>query len=345
MITNDQRRRQAALDLWAKDRLEHSDGALEEVSKMRAVGRAIANFALTTLYGGVAGAIGATTVYPIDLVKTRMQNQRTTRDGGVRLYANSLDCFKKIIRNEGAIGLYRGLMPQLVGVAPEKAIKLVTNEYLRNLFEDPTTKEMYFPLEILAGGCAGASQVIATNPLEIVKIRLQIQGEIARETGAAPKKATAIIRELGFSGLYKGSSACFLRDIPFSAIYFPLYATLKERFRHPEEAETRPAYLLLAGTAAGVVAAGIVTPFDVIKTRLQVETRKGQDTYSGIADCFRKVYAKEGPSAFFKGCAMRMCRSGPQFGVTLLVRCYLCFQFVLCSRFNNLPISISLIEF
>lgn len=72
------------------------------------------------------------------------------------------------------------------------------------------------PLEILAGGSAGGAQVLFTNPLEIIKIRLQVQGQVALHTGAAPKSAVQIIRELGFSGLYKGAGACLLRDIPFS---------------------------------------------------------------------------------------------------------------------------------
>jgi Mitochondrial carrier protein len=43
------------------------------------------------------------------------------------LYKNSLDCFRQTFRNEGFKGLYRGLLPQLVGVAPEKAIKLTVS--------------------------------------------------------------------------------------------------------------------------------------------------------------------------------------------------------------------------
>lgn len=57
---------------------------------------------------------------------------------------------------------------------------------------------------------------------------------------------------------------------------------------------------------------------DVIKTRLQVEARSGQVTYSGLLDCFSKILTLEGPSAFFKGVMPRVFRSGPQFGVTLL---------------------------
>ena len=66
-------------------------------------------------------------MYPIDLVKTRLQNQRTGSYVGELMYKNSLDCFKKVIRYEGFFGLYRGLVPQLVGVAPEKAIKLTVS--------------------------------------------------------------------------------------------------------------------------------------------------------------------------------------------------------------------------
>ncbi len=63
--------------------------------------------------------------------------------------------------------------------------------------------------------------MVFTNPLEIVKIRLQVAGEIAH----GPKVSVfSVLKELGFFGLYKGSRACFLRDIPFSAIYFPVYA-------------------------------------------------------------------------------------------------------------------------
>lgn len=63
--------------------------------------------------GSVAGAFGATIVYPIDLVKTRMQNQRSKVVGEL-MYKNSLDCAKKVIRNEGFRGLYSGLGPQLI---------------------------------------------------------------------------------------------------------------------------------------------------------------------------------------------------------------------------------------
>ncbi|XP_013109465.1 calcium-binding mitochondrial carrier protein Aralar1 isoform X2 [Stomoxys calcitrans] len=263
--------------------------------------------------GSLAGAVGATVVYPIDLVKTRMQNQRTGSFIGEVAYRNSFDCFKKVIRHEGVLGLYRGLLPQLMGVAPEKAIKLTVNDLVRDKFTD---KQGVIPLwcEVLAGACAGGSQVVFTNPLEIVKIRLQVAGEIA---GGGKVRALSVVRELGLFGLYKGARACLLRDVPFSAIYFPTYAHTKAMFAD-EDGYNHPLTLLAAGAIAGVPAASLVTPADVIKTRLQVVARTGQTTYSGVWDATKKIMAEEGPRAFWKGTAARVFRSSPQFGVTLV---------------------------
>uniref|UniRef100_A0A8C9YGB3 Solute carrier family 25 member 13 n=1 Tax=Sander lucioperca TaxID=283035 RepID=A0A8C9YGB3_SANLU len=264
--------------------------------------------------GSVAGAVGATAVYPIDLVKTRMQNQRGSGSlVGELMYKNSFDCFKKVVRYEGVFGLYRGLVPQLLGVAPEKAIKLTVNDFVRGKTRQ---NDGTVPLaaEILAGGCAGGSQVIFTNPVEIVKIRLQVAGEI---TTGPRVSALSVIRELGFFGLYKGSKACFLRDIPFSAIYFPCYAHIKAHLTE-EDGRIGPAKMLFAGALAGMPAASLVTPADVIKTRLQVAARAGQTTYSGLVDCFWKILREEGPRAFWKGSGARVFRSSPQFGVTLV---------------------------
>jgi solute carrier family 25 aspartate/glutamate transporter 12/13 len=280
----------------------------------RGVGMAILESAYRFSLGAFAGACGATAVYPIDLVKTRMQNQRTGSYIGELMYSNSIDCFKKVLRHEGFSGLYRGLVPQLMGVAPEKAIKLTMNDLARDKLKTANGGHLSLPLEMVAGACGGGSQVMFTNPLEIVKIRLQVAGELA---AGSKVSAMGVVRELGFFGLYKGSRACFMRDIPFSAIYFPAYAHLKPAFAD-ENGYNSPLSLLTAGAIAGMPAASLVTPADVIKTRLQVVARAGQTSYTGVLDATRKIYAEEGFKAFWKGSIARMCRSSPQFGVTLV---------------------------
>ena len=85
----------------------------ESEKKKHGFGWEVIESAYAFTLGAIAGAVGATAVYPIDLVKTRMQNQRSKVVGEL-LYKNSIDCFKKVIKNEGFSGLYRGLGPQLV---------------------------------------------------------------------------------------------------------------------------------------------------------------------------------------------------------------------------------------
>lgn len=75
---------------------------------------------------------------------------------------------------------------------------------------------------------------------------------------------------------------------------------------------------MICGVSPGMPAASLVTPADVIKTRLQVAARAGQTTYSGVIDCFRKILQEEGHRALWKGAGARVFRSSPQFGVTLV---------------------------
>merc|ERR1712065_9983 len=86
-----------------------------------------------------------------------------------------------------------------------------------------------------AGGMAGFTQCIATNPMEIVKIRMQVQGTLPADV---PRKTTMeVVKELGIRGLYKGSAVTLMRDVPFSLIFFPSYAVLKDKlhvYKNPD---------------------------------------------------------------------------------------------------------------
>ena len=127
-----------------------------------------------------------------------------------------------------------------------------------------------------------------------------------------------IVKNLGLVGLYKGATACLLRDVPFSAIYFPTYNHLKrDLFGEGPNKKLGVVQLLTAGAIAGMPAAYLTTPCDVIKTRLQVEARKGETKYTSLRHCARTVFAEEGFRAFFKGGPARILRSSPQFGFTL----------------------------
>ena len=286
----------------------------------------ILNFTTQFLLASVAGGIGIFTVYPLDLVKTRMMNQRIGPDGK-RMYLQSFDCLIKTFQYEGFFGLYRGLLPPLLAVGPEKQIKFTVNDMLKSIYSrDRGGSEFKWFMEIVSGGCAGACQLLVTNPLEITKIRMQLQGETRRlveSRGFSPPKPMSfseVAADLGLSGLYKGAAACLLRDIPFGAIYFPAYAVCKEYLVNQQgsSGSASASNILLAGTLAGIPATFLTTPADVVKTRLQVVPRPGEVSYNGIGDCIKNIYRMEGPTAFFKGSLFRVCRIAPQFGISLL---------------------------
>ncbi|UOH80245.1 hypothetical protein LQV05_002896 [Cryptococcus neoformans] len=277
------------------------------------------------IQGGIAGGLGAYAVYPIDLVKTRLQNQRSTVVGEV-LYRNAFDCIKKVYTNEGGVrAFYRGVLPQLVGVAPEKAIKLTVNELVRKKATDPETGRIPLLMEIVAGGSAGGCQVVVTNPLEIIKIRLQMAGEITRAEGgtAVPRGALHVIKQLGLIGLYKGATACFARDIPFSMIYFTAYAHLKKDvFREGYHGKVLSfGELLLAAGIAGMPAAYMwVYTQSHDFGRANQGHMKDNSSRRRIIDGLSKISREEGLRALFKGGLARVIRSSPQFAVTLA--CY-----------------------
>ena len=255
------------------------------------------NFAL----GGYAGSIGAFCVFPIDMVKTRMQNQINMKQ---KLYNNSFDCFKKIVRSEGIRGLYRGCLPNVVCVFPEKALKITINNFFIDKFKD-NNNNVEFPLRLLAGGLGGAGQVIVTNPMEIIKIQMQMNSL----TKLNNNSIFNVVRSLGLKNLYKGSSSCLMRDIPFSFIYFPLYDYLKSE---------KNLNNYFSGMVAGGTSAFTTTPLDVVKTRIQT-TRVDDVKYKNLIDCFSKIYKNEGITAFYKGSGVRTLRSSIQFGITFAV--------------------------
>ncbi|CDF32872.1 unnamed protein product [Chondrus crispus] len=309
------------------------------------------NLISNVLFGGVAGVIGQTCVFPLYTIKTNLHLYPGR-------YQSILHCARKIIQHESIRGLYKGLPPALTGVFPEKAIKLSVNDYLTALLvrKDGTIS---IPNSMLAGAGAGFCQVVATNPMEMMMINMQSAASRGRAVNTLQ-----MIRQLGLAGLYKGTPATLFRDIPFSIVFFSMNAALRQRLTD-SDGRLPIAKVFLAGIAAGSTAATLSTPMDVIKTRLQasagdatnVATSKPTSTpgladamrpsqakvptttatsrefsssartaaaggadkmrYTGIAHCARHIYATEGARGFFAGVGPRILIISPLFGITL----------------------------
>ncbi|KAJ3597187.1 hypothetical protein NHX12_003587 [Muraenolepis orangiensis] len=276
--------------------------------------------------GGVAGLVGVTCVFPIDLAKTRLQNQQ-----GPPVYKGMLDCLAKTVKSEGYFGCYRGAAVNLTLVTPEKAIKLAAND----VFRQKLTKDGKLPLwgEMLAGCGAGTCQVVVTTPMEMLKIQLQDAGRLAAQRplttpaqAGAPGPAPSPVQPPCRTSATRITLDLLKTrgDVPFSMIYFPLFANLNAL--GPRGAgqgcqgggNERAPFLqsFLSGCVAGSVAAVAVTPMDVIKTRLQtLQKGEGEDSYKGVLDCIKRIISREGPSAFLKGATCRALVIAPLFGI------------------------------
>lgn len=287
--------------------------------------------------GGLAGIVGCTIVYPLDLAKTRLMNQRTafasaaasasSTASGSAHYRGVADCLRKTIKHDGIRGLYRGLPANVVGITPEKAIKLSVNDYIRLVMRvEEQEARGVFPIipEMFAAVTAAVCQVVATNPMEMVKIQCQV------ESGPTRKSAFAVAKDLGLRGLFQNSGATLLRDIPFTCMYFPLYAYFRMKTKQMRNKQSlNLGERLITATLAGTFAAGLTTPLDVVKTRLQAESKHSKagnsspvgavPKYSGILDCFAKTVRNEGWNALWKGWAPRVGIIAPLFGITMTV--------------------------
>lgn len=281
--------------------------------------------------GGVAGIVGVTCVFPIDLVKTRLQNQQA----GSRMYSSFVDCAKKSYSAEGFFGMYRGSGVNLLLITPEKAIKLVGNDFFRYYLK-PEGAPLTPIREMLAGAGAGTCQIIITTPMELLKIQLQDAGRTASVTSVEPGAAGSVsapprlsatqlamnlLREKGIFGLYRGMTATFFRDVTFSAMYFPLFANFNLMGPRRQGSSEAVAYWsFLSGCTAATIAAFTVTPLDVVKTRLQtIKHGKGETQFSGVGDCFTKTLRNEGVVALFKGAGCRVMVMAPLFGIAQMV--------------------------
>lgn len=191
------------------------------------------------------------------------------------------------------------------GIIPEKAIKLAVNDYCRESFGAKLNVHPdKLPLQygMAAGATAGFCQVIATNPMEIVKIQLQLAGSTGQKLSARH-----VVETLGLKGMYKGTLATLARDVPFSILFFSMVSALKNMASPSDGSPVPLSATFGSGIVAGAVAAAAVTPMDVVKTRLQVIPKPGDRIYLGQIDCYRLYFTVYTIDLFCKTKGLLLC--------------------------------------
>ncbi|KAL4419421.1 hypothetical protein ABPG77_006348 [Micractinium sp. CCAP 211/92] len=272
--------------------------------------------------GGIAGAITATVVCPLDVLKTRLQVQGKA---GAAMYKGVGGGLSKIMREEGMRGLYRGLTPTLVALLPNWAVYFTAYERLKTAIGSRVAPQWSSSaaVHMAAAAGAGAATMLITNPLWVIKTRLQTQNMGIR-MGASGNPAlyrgtidalVRIAREEGVVGLYSGLGPSLL-GVMHVVIQFPLYESLKAHFaqRHPDGGDKLNMYeLILASATSKMVASTATYPHEVVRSRMHIA---GTGAFTGFARTCRQILAEDGIPGFYRGCVTNLLRTTPAAAVT-----------------------------
>eukprot|EP01025_Chloroclados_australasicus_P018447 TRINITY_DN19691_c0_g1_i1.p2 TRINITY_DN19691_c0_g1~~TRINITY_DN19691_c0_g1_i1.p2 ORF type:complete len:280 (-),score=11.39 TRINITY_DN19691_c0_g1_i1:143-982(-) len=245
--------------------------------------------------GGIAGGLGVLVGQPLDTIRVRIQQANVCNYG-----SSVIGCYIQTVRKEGFFGLYRGITYPLATIAFQNAIVFQSRGFgARFLYDDNYSN---VAVESLAGMFAGVMQVGVMCPIEVLKIRLQVQKELpgSRDYLGAVPMFFHILKNQGVKGFYNGFTITAIRDVPSFGVYFAVYEALKSRIN-----ATNLFNLLMAGGIAGVISWAVIYPFDVVKSRMQSGMYSQQLTWQ---QCMVDCYKKEGMKALVRGigaCSVR----------------------------------------
>lgn len=271
--------------------------------------------------GAVAGISEILVMYPLDVVKTRMQLQVGKASGAAaqEQYSGVVDCIKKIIQKEGASRLYKGISSPVLMEAPKRATKFACNDefqrFYKTLFGVPALTQ---PLSILSGASAGLCEAFVVVPFELVKIRLQDSKSSYKGPVDVVKQ---IIAKEGVLAMYNGLESTMWRHAVWNSGYFGIIFQVRGMLAKPKSKAQKTTNDLIAGTIGGTLGSLLSTPFDVVKSRIQ--------NTAVVAGAVRKynwswpslfiVYREEGFRALYKGFVPKVLRLGPGGGILLVV--------------------------
>eukprot|EP01117_Protostelium_nocturnum_P014036 TRINITY_DN5303_c0_g1_i1.p1 TRINITY_DN5303_c0_g1~~TRINITY_DN5303_c0_g1_i1.p1 ORF type:complete len:188 (-),score=51.59 TRINITY_DN5303_c0_g1_i1:288-851(-) len=175
------------------------------------------------LAGAVGGAVQCLLGHPLDTVKIRMQTQSAQHPK----YSNTLNCFSKIIREEGFMALYRGIQSPLFGLTFFSALQFFSYATCKKVVRELTGGgDEPFTLTqcVIAGYLSGSIECLYSTPIDLLKIQLQSNNQYKGFFDCA----RVIAKKRGvFPGYYQGFKAMLLRDGPGSALYFGSYGEIQ----------------------------------------------------------------------------------------------------------------------
>ncbi|XP_052375100.1 probable mitochondrial glutathione transporter SLC25A39 isoform X2 [Oncorhynchus keta] len=300
------------------------------------------------LASGTGALLTSVFVTPLDVVKIRLQAQQTPfYQGKCFLYCNglmdhiyvcqygssctswyktpthfsgTLDAFVKITRNEGVRSLWSGLPPTLVMAVPATVIYFTCYDQLRDLLRyGMGFQGNYIPL--VAGGLARLGAVSVISPLELVRTKMQSRKLTYSELRVCIRSSVA---QDGWLSLWRGWGPTVLRDVPFSALYWFNYELVKVQLCDQYNvSQATFSISFTAGAISGAVAAIVTLPFDVVKTRRQIQLGEMETLGVPVKNLtstwhiMRGIWAESGYRGLFAGFLPRVIKVAPACAVMI----------------------------
>ncbi|KAL1193391.1 Mitochondrial uncoupling protein 5 [Cardamine amara subsp. amara] len=185
------------------------------------------------------------------------------------------------------------------------------------------------------GGIASIVAGCSTHPLDLIKVRMQLQGEsapiqtnlrpaLAFQTSTAVHAPTPpprvgiigvgsrIVRQEGMRALFSGVSATVLRQTLYSTTRMGLYDIIKEKWTDPETKTMPLTSKIGAGAIAGAIGAAVGNPADVAMVRMQADGRLplvDRRNYKSVLDAIAQMIRGEGVTSLWRGSSLTINRA------------------------------------
>ena len=269
--------------------------------------------------GGVAGAIAKTAMAPIERVKLLLQTQDSNKDiisGKVKRYTGVVDCFQRVMAEQGPKAFWRGNLVNCLRYAPQQGSALAFNDLINNkVFPKYDSKKEFlksFLSKLCAGGLAGAIANTVCYPFDFARTRL------ASDTGSGKSKFNGImdcimstVRAQGITGLYTGWSVTVAGAFVYRAGQLGVFNQIQDLNPYKKDKGLIGGVTsFIAVTAARTVVMPFNYPFDTVRRRMMLESEKpvAERLYRGSIHCFQEVLKKEGTAGLYKGIVPEMFR-------------------------------------
>ncbi|KAF9623163.1 hypothetical protein IFM89_037744 [Coptis chinensis] len=263
---------------------------------------------------GIAVAAATAVTHPLDVLKVRLQMQLVGQKGPLTGMGK---VFAQMVKNEGPRAMYLGLVPALTRSVSYGGLRLGLYEPTK-YFCDWAFGSSNVLLKVASGAFSGAIATALTNPMEVLKVRLQMNPKSG--SGGAIREMRLITSEEGIKALWKGVGAAMIRAGALTASQLATYDESKRALLRLTPLEEGFHLHFISSTIAGTVSTLVTAPMDMIKTRLMMQKEsKTAGSYKNGFHCGYKVMLTEGPLALYKGGFAIFARLGPQTTITFLV--------------------------